>query len=187
MRRAIELWSAVMDRDAVSYVSLLEGGSPIDKPYRVFFELFKWLAGASWHTLPSILLGVIETLQHMFVSSKTQDAFVDMAQDLTSNIGDVLGDNSVIICPTLPFAAPRHASPKLLSLSFSYTALFNALQLPCTAVPIWVDEQQPLPLGVQVVSKWGNDQLSLAMALALNEKTPYCYHRIPQWIRKGKN
>lgn len=187
MRRAIELWSAVMDRDAVKYVSLLEGGYPIDKPYRVFFELVKWFAGASLHTFPSIVLGVIETLQHMLISSKTQDAFVDMALDLTSSIGDVLGDNGVIICPTLPFAAPTHASPKLLSLSFTYTALFNALQLPATAVPIWMDEQQKLPLGVQVVSKWGNDQLSLAMALALNEKTPYCYHRVPQWIRKGKN
>ncbi|KAH9381978.1 hypothetical protein HPB48_021020 [Haemaphysalis longicornis] len=53
------------------------------------------------------------------------------------------------------------------------TALFNLFEVPATVCPVTMQKTKggtPLPLGVQVVAKTGNDRLCLAVAREI-EKT----------------
>jgi Asp-tRNA(Asn)/Glu-tRNA(Gln) amidotransferase A subunit family amidase len=71
-------------------------------------------------------------------------------------------------------------SSRLLSVAFMQTALFNALGLPATAVPVWLSEAQRLPLALQIVSPFAHDARSLAVAAAMAERLPgMCYARLP--------
>ena len=56
--------------------------------------------------------------------------------------------------------------PLLTPIDFSYTAIWNALELPVTQVPLGLD-RQGLPLGVQVVGQPCTDHLTMSVALAL--------------------
>jgi Asp-tRNA(Asn)/Glu-tRNA(Gln) amidotransferase A subunit family amidase len=49
-----------------------------------------------------------------------------------------------------------------------YTAIMNVLELPATSVPLGLGARG-LPLGVQVVAAHGQDHLTIAVALALEE------------------
>jgi fatty acid amide hydrolase 2 len=63
--------------------------------------------------------------------------------------------------------APAHQWPQFTrTLDWTYTGLFNALQLPVTQVPTGLNAQG-LPTGVQVASAHGNDHLTVAAAEAL--------------------
>ena len=73
-----------------------------------------------------------------------------------------------MLFPTFPRTAPRHHMPYLRPYEFIYTAVFNALELPVTQVPLGLG-RGGLPLGVQVVTRRGNDALSVAVAWALEE------------------
>jgi fatty acid amide hydrolase 2 len=50
-----------------------------------------------------------------------------------------------------------------------YTAIFNVMELPVTAVPLGLSREE-LPLGVQVAALHGNDHLTIAVALALEKE-----------------
>jgi fatty acid amide hydrolase 2 len=171
--------------------------SPNGYSYSVFGEMAKWFLLLSNHTFPSIALGIIETLHHAFISDNENEKYISLARNLTKQIGEeVLGDNAVIVLPTFPHPAPEHHSLKLMTTDFGYCALFNALQLPSAQVPVWLNnnnnntnendedekEKQVLPLGVQIVSKWGNDVLSLQVANGLAKETPFVFHKVPEWM-----
>ena len=198
MRFALRMWTSVMRRDAVAFVDLMRGGYDGNNgEFRsVYFEWMRWLLGRSEHTFPAVTLCVIEDVEKRFIPEKDTDCDVEAGKILSRQIADTLGPRGVLICPAFPFAAAKHSAAKLLIPNFSYTCLFNALQTPTTSVPIWLDgnkennngasssssSAQTLPLGVQIISGWGNDVATMAAASALAKHTPFCYVKVPQWM-----
>jgi fatty acid amide hydrolase 2 len=157
------IWgSELATRDADTYRSLLGQGMPINR----LVQLGRWLVGRSPHTLPSLGLAVLEDLIWL-LPGKVERALADGAA-LREQIVEALGDDGVMLFPSYPRVAPRHNVPILQPFYWVYTAIFNALELPVTQVPLGLDERG-LPLGVQVVARHGNDHLGLAVALALEE------------------
>jgi fatty acid amide hydrolase 2 len=83
---------------------------------------------------------------------------------------EALGDDGVMLYPAYVTTAPRHNRPALqalfLRMPFAYTGIFNTLEFPATQVPLGLDKEG-LPLGVQVISRPGNDHLTIAVAKEL--------------------
>jgi len=80
----------------------------------------------------------------------------------------MLGDDGVFLFPTYPKLAPLPFLTFLGGHSVMFTGLFNAMQFPSTQVPLGLSNEG-LPLGIQVVSRPGNDHLTLALALELEK------------------
>ncbi len=161
LKSSFWIWgSELATRDADSYRSLLGQGVPINR----LVHLGRWLVGRSPHTLPSLGLAVLEDLIWL-LPGKVEQSLADGAA-LREQIVEALGDDGVMLFPSYPRVAPRHNLPIVQPFYWVYTAIFNALELPVTQVPLGLDAHG-LPLGVQVVARHGNDHLGLAVALAL--------------------
>lgn len=124
-----------------------------------------WEVGGE-HTLPAVILGLVEDVGHVF-SGRARYARAEGGA-IRARLIDAMGDG-VMLYPTYREPAPRHGWPLLRPMSWVYTALFNALGLVVTQVPLGLD---PLgrPLGVQVVGRPGNDHVTLAVALELERQ-----------------
>ena len=90
----------------------------------------------------------------------------DETARMRDELAALVGDRGVILFPPYTRTAPRHGMPLLTPIDFSYTAIWNALEVPVTQVPLGLDGQG-LPLGVQVVGMPGCDHLTMSVALAL--------------------
>ncbi|ESL08350.1 hypothetical protein TRSC58_03947 [Trypanosoma rangeli SC58] len=182
------MWIKVLvsDPTEVKFATLMGEGY---LSFNMLRELWLWLVGRSQHTLPALLLCVMELFDQMFPSGMW---FLSPQHDVASfkrSLEALLRDDGVILAPTFPRPAPRHHLPLMSPLDFQYTAAFNVLQMPATAVPIWTpdlhdsrtsvtpadvrERQLPsdyhLPKGVQVVSREVNDELSIGVAIALEK------------------
>ncbi len=129
-------------------------------------EFLRWALGRSPHTLPAIGLAAIERLPSL--SGARARELCALAPVLRAEIEEALGDRGVMLFPPYTRTAPRHNAPLLLPIQWMYTAVFNALELPVTQVPLGLDADG-LPLGVQVVGARGSDATTIAVARALEE------------------
>jgi len=162
-RDALGIWSSMLDAaNGPSFSSLLGRGTPI----RAGRELARWARGASPHTFPAIGLALFEKLPGLMPSRGR--AFVDKGHALRREVCELLGPDGVMLFPPYPTPAPRHVQPFVTLFHWVYTAIFNVLELPVTAVPLGLNAQG-LPLGVQVAAIPGNDHLTIAVALALEK------------------
>jgi len=159
-RDALGIWSAQLDAaNGPSFASLLGRGTPIHAGR----ELLRWVTGDSPHTLPALGLALFEKLPQL--APRRGRAFVEQGHALRREMAELLGDDGVLLYPSHPRLAPLHGHPILSGFGWVYTALFNALELPVTQVPLGLSAHG-LPLGVQVVAGHGNDHLTIAVALA---------------------
>lgn len=160
---SLSLWAARMAETAgASFASLLGGGKEIF----ALGELARWLLGRSPHTLPALGLALVEKVPTRWLEGRVGS--LAMLAALRRELDDALGESGVMLFPSFPRTAPRHREPLLRPYEFMYTALFNALELPVTQVPLGLS-RAGLPLGVQVVAREGADALTVATALALED------------------
>jgi Asp-tRNA(Asn)/Glu-tRNA(Gln) amidotransferase A subunit family amidase len=82
---------------------------------------------------------------------------------LRKHFQDLLGTGGVLLWPVFPTTAPRHRFAWSLNGIPAYTMPFNLLGLPCVVVPVGMSEDS-LPLAVQVVAGYGEDEVALAVA-----------------------
>ncbi len=161
---ALSLWAARLHfEDGTSYKSLLadrQGRAEVN----AWAELLKLLVGRSAHTLPSVLLGLLEDLTRP--TEGLLRPALGQGRRLRAALAERLGRDGVLLFPSHPRVAPRHRAPLLRPFAWVYTALWNALELPVTQVPLGLD-RRGLPLGVQVVGGPGQDHLTVAVALWL--------------------
>jgi fatty acid amide hydrolase 2 len=115
------------------------------------------------HTLPSLLLGLVEDLPDLLPSTAAK-ALRELAT-LRAELIEAMGDGVLLIAP-YPEPAPPHTWPQYRPWRWVYTALFNALGFPVTAAPLGLSPEG-LPLGVQIVARPGHDHVTMAVALAL--------------------
>lgn len=162
---AIELWAATLSAaGGPTFSELLGGGRPV----RGGIEFIKGLFGRSEFTLPASGLAFLEKLPALF-GDKTVEG-VRAARALRASLDELLGDDGVLLFPPHARRAPKHGTPIWMPIQWGHTAVFNATQLPVTAVPMGLD-RDGVPLGVQVVAAHGRDHVSIAVALALEEAT----------------
>jgi fatty acid amide hydrolase 2 len=147
-----------------SFAELMGDGRGAVRPLP---ELLRWVAGRSSHTLPAIGLALVETLGAP--TEKKARELLSMATRLRGEIEEALGGHGVLLFPPYPRTAPHHNAPLRMPIQWMYTAIFNALELPVTQVPLGLDSRG-LPLGVQIVGAPGTDRVTIAVAQALERE-----------------
>lgn len=159
--KTLTLWSGLMSANAEhSFSELLGNGAKVG----AVKQLLLWCVGQSPHTLPAIMLALVEDLPGVAPADVTK--LYDETSRMREELAQLTGEHGVILFPPYTRTAPRHGLPLLTPIDFAYTAIWNALELPVTQVPLGLD-RQGLPLGVQVVGQPGTDHLTLSVALAL--------------------
>lgn len=118
------------------------------------------------HTLPAIILGLIEQSDSM--SPEKKEEYVGKGKRLRQEIVELLGDNGVLLLPSGPKNGYYHHQAKTHPFNCVYTMIGNVLGLPITQVPLGLDSNG-LPLGIQVIAGPNNDRLSIAVAGVLAE------------------
>lgn len=166
INRSLEVWAFGLGHgtDTNFRDTLADFGEPI----RLRRQLLKWPLRQSDHIGPSLGLAAIEQIVGRF--SGHGETMIQLRLDLQAEVEARLGDNAVLICPSFHRTAPRHRWECLAgTLGFSYSGVFNALELPATAVPTGLGARSGLPTGVQVVGSRRNDALTLAVAEQLEQ------------------
>ncbi|XP_068147931.1 fatty-acid amide hydrolase 2-A [Drosophila tropicalis] len=159
-KQSAAIWFANM-RDDSGHGFAYQLGN-LDHDINTYWELCKWLVGASKHTFIGLTTAIMDSAQCKHGSSKYQH-LVRKRNDLRDEIQRLLSNNGVLIYPTHPTVAPYHNEPILRPINFAYTGIVNVLGFPATAVPLGIGSEG-LPLGVQVIANFNEDRLCLAVA-----------------------
>lgn len=164
LRRSFEIWSAMMiEVQGASYAEVLGDGQGIE----LWREALKLVVGRSEHTAPAIGIAAVDQVFRMLPK---RDAFlknlVEEGRALQRDIENVLGDNGLLLYPPYTRTAPPHNLSFLNPLDAAYTAILNVLEFPATVVPVGQDDDG-LPIAVQLIGKRGQDRLCLAGAAHL--------------------
>jgi fatty acid amide hydrolase 2 len=156
--QSLQIWGAMLsNHDARSYEQIISNGGAIN----VLRELMTIPFGQARHTFPSMALVLLERL--FKVSPKHTAEFVKIGHQLRKEIEAKLGSNGVMLAPPYTHPAPKHHIPKFMPFNWVYTAIFNVMEMPVTAVPTG-KTRNGLPYGVQVAAMCGRDELTLAVA-----------------------
>ena len=161
---AFQIWGAVLTMAGeASFHSIIGEGTPPP----LAREWFNLLRGKRKHTLPALALATIEKV---FENLPTWGLRKYAAQgaELRGEIEGLLDGGGVLILPTHPRPAPLHDAPLFRPLDWVYTGLFNAMELPVTAVPMGLSSSG-MPLGVQIVGPRLQDHRTIAAALTLEK------------------
>ena len=138
------------------------------RPIRPLVEIVKLAFGRSDHMLISSLIALVDPLPALLPG--LTEKVILAGQRLKRALLEELGDDGVLLYPTYSTPAPRHGTPVLrtlvLDLPFAHQGIFNVLEMPATQVPLGLN-RDGLPLGCQVVSKHGNDPVTIAVAIEL--------------------
>jgi fatty acid amide hydrolase 2 len=160
LRNAFDIWAALMQAaEPEPFAVQLGDGRRIS----TLRELVKWPLGLTPHTLPALVLALIETLP------LPMRRYVQMGKALRAELIDALGDDGVLLYPPYTRVAPKHNRPLFTPFDFAYCGIFNVLGFPVTQVPLGLNAQG-LPLGVQVVGAPGRDAQTIAVARALEQQ-----------------
>lgn len=130
-------------------------------------ELLKFLFRQSQFTAGVVVSMNCHSIPYLY-SDKWVERYKEMERELDKELSNLLDDKSVLILPTLPFAAPYHNEIPLFVASTCYTHIFNVLGLPSTQCPVGLN-RMGLPIGVQIIGGRGNDHLTIACAVELEK------------------
>jgi Asp-tRNA(Asn)/Glu-tRNA(Gln) amidotransferase A subunit family amidase len=92
----------------------------------------------------------------------------DRMERYRTRILEKMGNGGVLLWPVYETTAPKHGFAAGMSGLPAYTAVFNALGFPASAVPLGFADDG-LPLAVQIAGAPGDDEVVLAVAAALEE------------------
>lgn len=161
LEKSFWIWGSMLSSaGGPTYSELLGNGRPI----RPLVHLMKWCISRSPHTLPSIVLALLEKLPK-YTPSRSKK-FVDRGRALKDELIGLIGPSGVMLYPPYSRPAPFHNRPLLKPFDWVYTAILNVMEFPVTQVPLGLNEEG-VPLGVQVAAVPGNDHLTIAVALEL--------------------
>ncbi len=163
LRYAFDIWSAMLSAaGGPSFREMLADGGPI----RPGVHLLRWLSVGSPHTLPALVLALVEPLPKL-TPGRTR-RMLERGRELRAALDELVGDG-VMLYPPYPEPAPRHARPLMSPFNWVYTAILNVMELPVTQVPMGLNAEG-LPLGVQVAARAGADHRTIAVARLLEER-----------------
>ena len=161
IKKSLEVWAFGLGHGSDTNFS--DTLADFSEPIQLGTQLLRWPLRRADHIGPCLGLAAIEKIISRF--GNHGEAMLQLRLDFQKEVEDKLGSQAVLICPSFHKAAPRHRWDCLRgTLGFSYSGVFNALELPATAVPTGLGSNTGLPNGVQVVGRRRNDALTLAVA-----------------------
>jgi len=164
LKLSFPIWSAMLTTaNKVHFSVLLGNGQAVNGPW----ELLKWIFRASDHTLPSIIMAMIERIPEW--TPKSTQALIEIGRALRKELVDLIGPNGVMLFPSHSYPAPLHHRPLLTPFNFAYTGILNVMEMPVTQTPLGLNSKG-LPVGVQVAAIHGNDHIPVAVALELEKQ-----------------
>ena len=166
LRRALEIYLAALgDGAGTSLGELLDEAGVQPGGARQWMEAAR---GQGDHTIPILITLALERLNRHVPAARTQKA-VAAARALRDEVGEILGDDAILLHQPHPRVAPRHGGTIGRAWVITPAAVFNLLGLPVTQVPLGLNPRG-LPLGVQVAAADGKDHLTIAAALELERR-----------------
>lgn len=162
LKHTLQMWELLLKNSDEQE----ESNETTENEENPYMELLKWCAGWSKHTLPTVIYGMKSRWDSKY-GDPEYHAMVKARDDLRREFEELLGDDGVFIFPTQPFVAAYHNEPIIRWIDHSYSAIFNVLGLPSTAVPLGIGPTERLPVGIQVVASRNKDRLCLAVASEL--------------------
>jgi fatty acid amide hydrolase 2 len=157
-------WSnALNPPGGTSYREILGDGLPIP----VARELLLRAAGRGTHSAMPLVVCLLEALLGGLPSDYERSLvrLLQRGQALETR----MGPNAVILHPPWSRPAPRHRAAFFGPFDWACTALFNALEMPATVVPVGF-ERHGLPTAVQIVGRRGDDARTIAVARLLERQ-----------------
>ncbi|KAF2350042.1 Amidase signature domain [Trinorchestia longiramus] len=166
LQRSFSIWVEKIREETVGRPSVRQQLADNKGEIKLWTELLRAVLGRANHTWPSLLQALAQDWGKEDPKGKTRRqpewrAVLGILQRTLSN-------NGVLLYPSHPTLVPYHRQPFMLPLNFTYTAIFNALGLPVTQVPLGL-AANGLPLGIQVVGGLKMDRLTLAVAADLEK------------------
>lgn len=165
-RHTVDLWGAALrsgsERSLAATAGLTEWPA-------IVRALSASAAGRADVSTPMLMFLLGEWLGRLRL--RDLDAMMRRVAELAARFGALVGGDGVLLVPPHPRTAPRHGAPLRRPFDFAYTAVFNALRVPVTVVPVGV-AADGLPLGVQIAARRGNDRLTIAAALRIEAASP---------------
>lgn len=157
-------WSAaLMVPGAERYREILGDGHSIPLARETLLRVF----GRSRHSGLPLVVCLLEALLGGIPSdyARALARLAERRQALEAR----LGPRGVILHPPWSRPAPHHRAALLGPFDWACTALFNALELPATVVPVG-SGHHGLPTAVQVVGRRGDDARTIAVARLLERQ-----------------
>ena len=106
--------------------------------------------------------GILELVESGFaISADAYDDARRISGEARGALSDLMADLDVILSPSAPGAAPKGLTSTGNS---AFNRLWTLMGTPCVSVPGLVDHSG-LPLGLQVIGRFGSDRTTLEAAL----------------------
>ncbi|XP_034247256.1 fatty-acid amide hydrolase 2-A-like isoform X2 [Thrips palmi] len=137
-----------------------------DSLHLAWSELFRFLTCRSKCTLHSVVAGVLFYLARFTPQSVLRKADAHRTL-LLARLQAALGQDAVLLYPSMPAPAHRIGLFWRRLLNTSYFMIFNLLGMPVTQVPFGLGTTSGLPVGLQVAANRYQDRLSLSVAREL--------------------
>ena len=160
LRPSFEIWAASMEAaGGTPFRELLGEGEPVP----LVREAIRFMAGRSDHTLPALVLALVEKFPAL--QGESGQKLLNRGRELRRQIEAQMGEG-IMLYPSYSCCAPPHRWPLRHPFDWVYTGIINVLEFPATQVPLGLNEEG-LPLGVQVIARHGADHRTIAVALEL--------------------
>jgi Asp-tRNA(Asn)/Glu-tRNA(Gln) amidotransferase A subunit family amidase len=128
------------------------------------YEAFRALAYEYDHHRENLSLPLRETLdQAATISAEDFDAARRAAKRARHELNELIRESKFILTPSAPGAAPHGLQSTGKPI---FNGLWTLMGAPCVNVPGIFDDAG-MPLGVQIVGRFGRDRATLAAALFL--------------------
>jgi fatty acid amide hydrolase 2 len=161
LKQSLGIWSSMLaEIGGPTFGEMLGNGKPISNG----LEVLRLLFGRSAHTVPAVGLAILNDLVDKLPGQT--EKFLALGRELRVELDRMLDKDSVLLYPSYTRPAPPHNQPLYMPVQWVYTAIWNVMEVPATQVPLGLDVEG-LPLGVQVIGRWGYDHLTIAVAQAL--------------------
>ncbi|XP_052835186.1 fatty-acid amide hydrolase 2-A [Drosophila gunungcola] len=154
--------SGIADQDLMDYLLEDEGSGKVRE---TLWEIVKSVRGHSKYTTNGLIFELTRR-SGAFMSRSKMNLYLEETRGLIREFANLLGDNGVLLFPTLNLPAPRHKWSFLSLWGIDYTLMFNVLGLPVTHVPMGLNKRG-LPVGLSVIGAPNQDRLCLRVAVEL--------------------
>ncbi|XP_023179738.2 fatty-acid amide hydrolase 2 isoform X2 [Drosophila hydei] len=128
-------------------------------------QLIRSLCGKSSYNTNSLIFDLMRRC-NAFMPAPRLEQYRREAVALTRELTQLLGENGVLLFPTMHAPAPKHGWTPLQLWGVDYTLLLNVLGLPATHVPMGINGKG-LPIGFSVIAAPYQDRLCLRVAVEL--------------------